>query len=60
MHSEFSEQKLLEGSVGYKKRICYRNKCQMTHLLLTQLPRYKRVLLRELKYQLLGKQHFVY
>ena len=50
MHSEWSEKKKLKGSVGHRIRLRFRNKCEMTHLLLMQLASYRKVLARELKY----------
>jgi len=50
MHSEWSEKKKFKGSVGHRIRLRFRNKCEMTHLLLMQLASYRKVLARELKY----------
>jgi len=52
MHSEWSENKLLKGSVGHQTRLRFSNKCQMTHILPMQLASYRNELARELKYQL--------
>jgi len=59
MHSEWSEEKFLKGSVGHRMKLCFRNKCQMTDLLLIQLASYRYVLTREIKYELYVLTHFI-
>jgi len=49
MHTELSEEKFLEGSVGHQTRLCFWDNCQMTDLLLTQLASYRHMLAREFK-----------
>jgi len=51
MHSEWSEQKFLKGSVGHKIKLTFCNKCRMADLLFIQLVIYSKLLTTEFKYQ---------
>jgi len=57
---EWSEEKLLEGSVGHQTRLCFWNKCQMTDPFLMQLASYRHILAREFKYHVQVQKHFIY
>jgi len=52
MHSAWSDDKFLTGSVGHKMRLHFLNKSRITDLLPTQLASYRHVLAREFEYQL--------
>jgi len=59
MHVEWSDEKILKGTVGHQMKLWFWNKSQMTDLLLIQLASYRYVLTREIKYQLYVLTHFI-